>query len=144
MAAAKQILTDAYIAVGGTVWSDYANNVAINMDIDDVEVTSFGPSAMKEYAQGMADATITCTFFQSFEGGTASLDSMLYNLWQGRGTFSVEVRPTSSNAGSANPKYTMVSRLYNYTPLDGGVGDASTIDCTFRNSGTAGIVRGTS
>ena len=139
-----QILTDAYIAVNGTAWSDHANKVTISQDIDDVDTTTFGPGSFKSYSQGMSDATITATFYQDFSQGTASLDSALYGLWSGRGTFGIEVRPTSGTAGTANPKYTMTARLYNYTPLDGSVGDASALDCTFRNAGTAGITRATS
>jgi hypothetical protein len=145
---AKQVLTDAYIALGTAVFSDHANKVTITQDIDDVEVTTFGPSGFKEYAQGMADASISMTIYQDFAGtptgGTASYDATLYNLYTARGTFGVTVRPTSSTKSATNPEYTMTARLYNYTPLDGSAGDASTIDCTLRNAGTAGITRSTS
>jgi hypothetical protein len=139
-----QILTDAYISVNGTAWSSYANKVTINQDIDDVETTTFGPGSFKSFAQGMQDASIDVTVFQSFTGGTGSLDAMIAGLFYGRLAGSVEVRPTSSARGTSNPSYIMSSALlYNYGPLDGGVGDASTIDLKFRNSGTAGIVRAT-
>jgi hypothetical protein len=36
----------------------------------------------------------------------------------------------------------MTARLYNKPLLNGSVGDANTIDVTFRNAGTLGIVRG--
>jgi hypothetical protein len=148
---AKMVLTDAYLGFvvgGGTiVFSDHANKITITQDIDDVEVTTFGPSGFKEYAQGMADASISVTLYQDFAltptGGSASYDATLYNLYTGRGTFGVVVKPTSSAKGTANPEYNMTARLYNYTPLDGSAGDASTIDCTLRNAGTAGITRGT-
>jgi hypothetical protein len=39
--------------------------------------------------------------------------------------------------------YTQTSRLYQNPMLAGAVGDANTIDATFRNAGTAGITRGT-
>jgi hypothetical protein len=37
-----------------------------------------------------------------------------------------------------------VARLYTYSPIAGGVGDAATTSVTFRNGGTAGLTRGTS
>jgi hypothetical protein len=38
----------------------------------------------------------------------------------------------------------MTARLFSYSPIAGAVGDASTTSLTFRNAGTAGLVRGTS
>jgi hypothetical protein len=139
-----QILTDAYISVNGTAWSSYANKVTITQDIDDVDVTTFGPGSFKSFAQGMQDASIQVSVFQSFSGGTASFDSMVSGLFYSRAAGSVEVRPTSSARGTSNPSYVMpVALLYNYSPLDSGVGDASAIDINFRNGGTSGIIRST-
>lgn len=151
---AKVPLTDACIVLsgsnvlgGGTV-SDHANKVTVNMSTDDVDVTGFSTSGFKEYAQGMSDGQIQVTLFADFSGtpagGTTTFDAMLYNAWSSRGTFGIEVRNSSGAASATNPKYTMVARQYEYTPLDGGVGDASTIDITWRNAGTAGITRATS
>ena len=55
------------------------------------------------------------------------------------GTFSVKVWPDA--AGTI--VYTQISRLYSNPTVAGAVGEANTIEATFRNGGTAGITRGT-
>lgn len=141
---AKSVLTDAYIGINGVAYSNYANSVELSDEADEVEVTGFSTAGYKEYAVGLRDATVTVTFFNDFSGGTASLHSVLSALYTAGGTLALEIRPTSSGAGSANPKATMTSRLYSYSGLAGGVGDASSFDCTFRNAGTSGLVWATS
>jgi hypothetical protein len=71
------------------------------------------------------------------------VDAVLFPLYDSGGTFTVTVKATSSTTSSTNPQYSMVSRLFNYNPIAGAVGDASTTTVTFRNAGTAGITRGT-
>jgi hypothetical protein len=135
-------MKDAYISLGGTVLSDHANSVELTDEADEVELTSFGPNAYKEYAQGMKDATIACTFFSDFAAG--SVHSTLQPLYSAGGTFAVEVRPTSAAVSAANPAARMTGRLYAYSGIRGGVGDAATFDASIRNASGSGLVWGTS
>ena len=139
---AKFVLTDAYVAVNGTAISDHLSSVTIETSADEVEFTSFGTSGWREFGGGLKDVTISAEAFQDF--AASSLDAILYPLYSTGGTFGLEVRPTSSAVSSTNPKYTMTARLFSYSPIAGAVGDASTMPLSFRNAGTAGLVRGTS
>jgi hypothetical protein len=139
---AKFTLTDAYVSVNGTAISDHLSSVTVESSADEIEFTSFGTSGFREFGSGLKDATVSAEAFQDF--AAASLDAILYPLYNTGGTFALEVRPTSSAASSTNPKYTMTSRLFSYSPIAGAVGDASTTSLVFRNAGTAGLVRGTS
>jgi hypothetical protein len=91
--------------------------------------------------QGLKDATINVEAFQDFAAG--EVDAVLYPLYESGGTFAVTVKADDAATSSTNPIYTMTSRLFNYNPIAGAVGDASTTTLTFRNAGTAGITRGT-
>ncbi len=139
---AKHVLKDAYISVAGVNISDHVSSVTINQNADEVDVTGFGASGYREYVQGFKEASISIDVFQDF--ASSSVDQTLYPYYASGGTFAVEVRPTSSAASATNPKYTMTGVLNNYTPLDGGVGDANTTTVEISNGGTAGIIRGTS
>ena len=139
---AKLVARDVYFAINGTVLSDHVSSVTFEDTADEVEFTAFGPNAYREFGQGLHDATITATFFQDFAAN--SVHTILQPLYASGGTFSVELRPTSSAVSSTNPKVTMVSRIYGYGGLGADVGDAMTFDATFRNAGTAGPVWGTS
>lgn len=139
---AKFVLKDAYVAINGTAISDHVSSVTIESTFDEVDFTAFGPSNYREFGQGMGDANITLTVFQDF--AASSIDAIFWPYSQTGGTFTCEVRPTSAAASSTNPKYTMTSRLFQFNPIAGAVGDASTTDIPLRNGGTAGLVRGTS
>jgi hypothetical protein len=138
---AKQVLKDAYIKIDSTVLSDHVSSVTLEDSADEVEFTSFGAN-YREYGQGLKTASITLEVFQDF--AAASVDAVMEPLYNSGGTFTVEVRPTSSSVSATNPKYTMVGRLFSYSPLQGAVGDANTTSVTINNAGTAGLVRGTS
>ena len=137
---AKIVLKEAYIKVDSTVLSDHVASVTLEDTADEVEFTSFGAN-YREYGQGLKTASITLEVFQDFASG--SVDAVMEPLYNSGGTFTVEVRPTSSAPSATNPKYTMVGRLFSYSPLQGAVGDANTTSVTINNAGTAGLVRGT-
>lgn len=139
---AKSILRNVKVTVDSTVLSDHANEVTIEDTAAEVDVTGFSSSAYREFAQGLKDATITVRFYQDF--AAASVEHILQPLYASGGTFSVKVVPdASSSVSDLNPEYSMVSRLYSFSPIAGAVGDANMITATFRNAGTAGVVRGT-
>ena len=137
---AKIVLKDAYIKVDSTVLSDHVSSVTLEDTADEVEFTSFGAN-YREYGQGLKTASITLEVFQDFASG--SVDAVMEPLYNSGGTFTVEVRPTSAAVSATNPKYTMIGRLFSYSPLQGAVGDANTTSVVVNNAGTAGLVRGT-
>jgi hypothetical protein len=138
----KMVLTDCYVGINGTAISDHVSSVTLEDTADEVEFTAFGPSAYREFGQGLKDANVTITVFQDYAAG--NIDAIFYPLYASGGTFGLEVRPDSDPVSSTNPKYTMTSRLYSYSPIAGAVGDANSNDINIRNAGTAGLVRGTS
>jgi hypothetical protein len=134
----KFVLRDAVVTVAGSDLSDHFSSVEIDQPAEEVEFTAFG-SGYREFGQGLKDATINVEAFQDFAAG--EVDAVLY---ESGGTFAVTVKADDAATSSTNPIYTMTSRLFNYNPIAGAVGDASTTTLTFRNAGTAGITRGTS
>jgi hypothetical protein len=137
---AKIILRDAVITVDGTDLSTRANQVSIEDTADEVELTGF-QSKYKEFDQGLKDATITVTFLQDF--ATGSVDAILQPLYANGGTFTVDVKAGTAATSATNPKYSLLSRLYSYGAIGGAIGDALTIQATFRNGGTVGVTRAT-
>lgn len=137
---AKQVLLNATISVNGTDISDHCRSVTLEDKADTVELSAFGDT-YKEYGQGLKDATITAEVFQDF--AASSVDSVCQPLYASGGTFDVIVKSSSAATSATNPKYTLTSRMFEYTPLNGAVGDANTTSIVFQNAGTAGLVRGT-
>jgi hypothetical protein len=136
----KFVLTNAAIIVNSVDLSNHCSQVEVSMEKEEVDVTSFGSSA-KEILPGVADASITATFFNDF--AAASVDATLQPLYQSGSQFPVKVIPNGTVVSATNPSYLGTMVLLQYTPISGGMGDASTMDVEFRNAAQAGIVRGT-
>jgi len=134
---AKEVLINAKITVNAVDLSDHCSSVTIEDSADEVEFTSFGDS-YRDFGQGLKDSTISASFFN--DHAASSVADALQALYTSGGTFAVKVWPDA--AGTV--VYTQVSRLFTNPTLAGAVGDANTIEATFRNAGTAGVARATS
>ena len=139
---AKLVLKDCVIEVDGVDLSARASKVVINSSQNLVDSTSFG-AEYRENVVGLGDASINITFQQDYD--RASVDATLWPLHTAGDPFRVTLKPTSDATGETNPQYVMEEALLPaYTPLNGGVGDLSTIDVTFQNGGQRGVERVTS
>lgn len=134
-------LTDAYVSVNGVVLSDHANQVQVEDTRDSVDITAFGATS-KAVTKGLGDAKITVTFFQDF--AASKVHATLQPLIGSTTPVTIEVRATSSARSSTNPAALMSGLLMNYNMLNGGVGDASTIQAEFTNASQAGMTYPTS
>jgi hypothetical protein len=139
---AKFVIKDAVITVNAVDLSDHCSSVTVEGTTDEVDVTSFTAASYREFTDGFKDATITATFFQDF--AASEVDATLQPLWANGTEFAVTVKHRSTATSGSNPLYSLpVAKLYSYSPIAGGVGDASSFDATFRNAGTAGLTRAT-
>lgn len=135
---AKFVLKNPVITVNAVDLSDHFSEVTIETSRDEVDVTAFG-AANKETLAGLGDATITGTVFQDFAAG--EIDATLWPLSTSDTPFVVAVKPTNAAISATNPEYQMTSLLFNYSPIAGSVGAASTTTVTFRNASQTGLVR---
>jgi hypothetical protein len=138
---AKYVHKNAVITVNGVDLSDHANQVTIEDGAAEVNLTGFTSAGYSEYGQGLKDCSINVTFLQDFASG--SVDATLSAMYSGGTAGTIVVKPTNATVSATNPTYTMIGRLFTYGPIGGAVGDAAVVQCSFRHSGTAGIVRAT-
>jgi hypothetical protein len=132
------VMTDAYIAIGGTAYSDHANNVVLDDKADQIDVTPFSSAGYKSYIPGLKDGSITVTWFSDFDAG--KINSVLQPLYASGGTVGIEIRPTSSAVSSTNPSAKMTARIYAFSGITGKVGASAEFDTVFQNASTAGLV----
>lgn len=130
-------LTDAYILINGVVLSDHGNSVTITDDREEKDATAFGATS-KASLKGLGEAGITVNLYQDFAAGKTH--ATLQPLIGSTTPVAVEVRPTSAARSATNPAALLSSALmFNYTMLDGSVGDVPTTSAVFKNSGNAGM-----
>ena len=135
------VLRNAYIAINGTAFSDHCSALEIKDEAEKVDITSFSSGGYREFSAGLKDATIDATFFT--DGASNSIDSVLDAFYQNAGTFTLTVRKDAGAASATNKTGTMIARLYSGPSFGGKVGDASEVQVSFANAGTAGLVWGT-
>ena len=135
---AKQVLgPDTSVTVNGTDLSQWVTNVTVEDSAEEVDVTGFSET-YREFETGLKDTTITCTFLQDYSAGGP--DVVLSALYYADTAGTVKVNPDTGGT----VVYTAISKMYGWSPVSGGVGEANSIDVSFRLSGTAGLTRGTS
>ena len=134
----KFVIKNAVVKVNGVDLSSHVSSVSVETTKDEVDVTGMSNSGWREFTDGFADAQATVTFWQDYAGG--QVDATLYPLYTAGSVFPFTVQPEA--AGTVLWRLDQ-ARIFNYNPVSGGAGDASSFDATFRNSGTAGLTRGT-
>ena len=133
--------TNGYLTVNGVNLSDHVTAMSVETNRDEVDVTAMG-AVQKVQMPGLGDATITVTFLMDYAAG--SVDATLSPLSSTSTPFTVEARPVNAARSTTNPGYQMSALMYGYSPIGGSVGDALTVDVTFRNAAQTGLQRLTS
>lgn len=136
---AKLVLRDCYIDVNGFDFSDHASAVTISLKKNGVDTTNFSGGG-KEQVAGLKDDTIEVTLQQDFD--PASVDAVLYPLWDTEIEFPVKIRPRAGATSASNPQYSATCILLEYEPLTGKVGDLSETKVNFPTQ-RSGVTRST-
>ena len=122
---------DFKVTVGTVNLSSYVTAVTLEMTADEVETTAFG-SAARTRIGGLKDGSVTIDFNQDFAAG--AVEATLYPLL---GTIAtVTMLPTSGSATATNPQYAVACMVAQHVPVNGQIGDLSTLSVTWPTSGT--------
>lgn len=136
---AIHVLTTATLSYNSVDLSDHVRSVTVTMSSEDVDVTAMGATA-RAHAPGLRDDRVEVEFFQDF--ASAKVDQTIVAQQGGSGA-SLVIKPTSASVSSTNPSYTMTAIPFDYTPIDGTVGDADTVTVVFLPAAGSSIVRAT-
>lgn len=128
---AATVLTDAKLVINSVNLSTYVRQVQLNVSVKEQDVTAMGGSGYVAMIAGLKDWTLEADFNQDF--GTAAIDQTLWPLFGL--TTTVTINPTSATNSATNPQYSGTVLVSKYTPLDGKVGDVSTIKIPLRAAG---------
>lgn len=125
------VLTDAKVVINSVNLSTFVRKVTLNIEVQDQDVTAMGGNGYTARIAGLKDWSVECDFNQDF--AAAAVDATLWPLFGTNTTISVN--PTSGANAATNPQYTGSVLVSKYTPLDGAVGDVSTITIPFQAAG---------
>lgn len=121
-------LTNPVVTIGATDFSDQTTSASISIGFDSLETTAFGDTGRK-FTKGLQACEVTLTMFLAY--GSSEVEGVLFNEL-GDGTTTVVLKATTGNEGTSNPQYTISNAmLASFTPINGGVGELSTVEVTF-------------
>ena len=123
------------VKVNSVDLSDHVNNITLNRNFDELEVTAMGDSGHK-FIKGLEASSITLDFLN--DTATASVLQTLQAAW-GQNVTVVLLQNTGTAVSATNPLYTMTALINGTTDINGATGDLSTQSVTWNVSGTVAV-----
>jgi len=115
--------------------SDHVNNITLNRNFDELEVTAMGDSGHK-FIKGLEASSLTLDFLN--DTATASVLATLQAAW-GTNVTVVLLQNKGTAVSATNPLYTMTCLVNGTTDINGATGDLSTQSVTWNVSGTVAV-----
>ena len=126
--ATTTVLSNPYVEIDGTDFTDQATAATVTSTIEALEDTAFGSTA-RTYTAGLQANEITITLMLSY--GASEVEATLDGLVGTK--FDTVIGATGATPAADNPVYTLTNGyLESYTPINGTVGSLQTVDITIR------------
>ena len=123
------------VKVNSVDLSDHVNNISLNRNFDELEVTAMGDSGHK-FIKGLEASSITLDFLN--DTATGSVLQTLQAAWGTQVTV-VLLQNKGTAVSATNPLYTMTVLLNGTTDINGATGDLSTQSVTWNVCGTVAV-----
>jgi len=123
------------VKVNSVDLSDHVNNITLNRNFDELEVTAMGDSGHK-FIKGLEASSITLDFLN--DTATGSVLQTLQAAW-GTNVTVVLLQNKGTAVSATNPLYTMTVLLNGTTDINGATGDLSMQSVTWNVSGTIAV-----
>lgn len=124
--------------VSGTITSSVdmsamIQQVAIPLNVNEIDASNFGSGGYKINLAGLKDATVQLTFNQDF--AASQVDATIWTTLVFGATVYIDVNPTTAARSATNPSYVFAVVVGDYTPITGKVGDLVTPSVTWTVTG---------
>ncbi len=123
------------VKVNSVDLSDHVNNITLNRNFDELEVTAMGDSGHK-FIKGLEASSITLDFLN--DTASASVLQTLQAAW-GTNVTVVLLQNKGTAVSATNPLYTMTVLVNGTTDINGATGDLATQSVTWNVSGTIAV-----
>ena len=123
------------VKVNSVDLSDHVNQITLNRNFDQLEVTAMGDSGHR-FIKGLEASSITLDFLN--DTSSASVLQTLQAAW-GTNVTVVLLQNKGTAVSATNPLYTMTCLVNNTTDINGATGDLSMQNVTWQVSGTIAV-----
>lgn len=136
MAYTPIVLTNAYVSIDGTDFSDHVTSLTINQNVDSVETTTMGSAGARTRTGGLKDNSVTIEFNQDFSSSELEATvNAVGSTWVGKNDVTIVARPDGGAVSVTNPSYTFDVLVSEWTPINGAVGELATVSVTWPVNG---------
>jgi hypothetical protein len=115
-----------YFSLGTYDLSDHVSSGSLTINYDAVEITAMNDTAHK-YSKGLASHSIQVTLYLDQIAIAAGAVRAVLDSLKGT-TAAFIMAPAGSTFSTTNPKYTGSVFVNGYTPINGSIGEAATVD----------------
>lgn len=126
---ARTVLTNAYVSIGGTDFSDLIASIEFSDEAEDIETTAFGQTGRTRVG-GLRDQSVSLDFHVDFD--PAEVDATIGALVGG--TAGIIFGPKGTAIGTANPHWSGTVLVTEWG-WGGAVGELATKSVTWPVSG---------
>jgi hypothetical protein len=123
------------VKVNSVDLSDHVNQITLNRNFDQLEVTAMGDSGHR-FIKGLEASSITLDFLN--DTASTSVLQTLQAAW-GTNVTVVLLQNKGTAVSATNPLYTMTCLVNNTTDINGATGDLSMQNVTWQVSGTIAV-----
>jgi hypothetical protein len=117
--------------------SDHVNNITINRNFDELEVTAMGDSGHR-FIKGLEASSITLDFLNDLASASVTQTLNDAQVW-GQNVTVVVLQNKGTAVSATNPLYTMTCLINGTSPVNGATGDLSSQSVTWNVSGTIAV-----
>lgn len=136
MAYTPIVLTNAFVSIDGTDFSDHVTSLTINQNVDSVETTTMGSAGARTRTGGLKDNSVTIEFNQDFSSSELEATiNAVGSTWVGKNDVTIVARPDGGAVSVTNPSYTFDVLVSEWTPINGAVGELATVSVTWPVNG---------
>ena len=125
---ATTYLANPTVLIGAVDVTAMCSGATLTVGYDSLEMTTFGDSGHL-YTKGLQSVGVELTLFDYYGAGSA--EATLFAA-TGTGTTTIVISPAGASESASNPEYTISNAmLATFTPINGAVGELSTVTASF-------------
>jgi hypothetical protein len=121
-------LTNPHVTIATVDLGNQVTSATLRTGFENLDATAFGDTG-RRFTKGLQSCELTLTMFLSY--GASEVEATLAGL-VGNGNTTIVVKTTNATESATNPHYTITNAMLDsFTPINGSIGELSTVDVTF-------------
>lgn len=127
------VLFASYFILDGNTIHDAASKIAITVEVDEKDVSTFASGGWQEVTGGMKKGSIAVTWNADYADN--GLDEEMWAIFVAGVPVTWSAKADQGSTSATNPLWSGKVLVKSLKPLNGGVGDVGTDDETWTTSG---------